>query len=226
VTAVAVGARGLAPLLAFALGGFAAGAAVRQLVLAARAARRTGTSRWRAVTGRANGGMVVHLGVVVVAVALAASSSYATGEEVRLEEGGSATVVGHRVTYLGSSVDVTERKTVTRARVEVDGEVHEPALNQFPNATQTIGSPSVRWGLDEDVYLTLVAAPSAQGEPAVVGVLVEPLASWLWIGGGVMAVGTVLAAWPGPRRRRPTDATSVPLPMPRDVRDPEPAPVA
>jgi cytochrome c biogenesis factor len=25
---------------------------------------------------------------------------------------------------------------------------------------------------------------------------------WLWIGGGVMAAGTALAAWPG-RRRRP-----------------------
>jgi cytochrome c-type biogenesis protein CcmF len=30
---------------------------------------------------------------------------------------------------------------------------------------------------------------------------------WLWIGGALMAVGTVLAAWPG-RRRRPTEPVS------------------
>ena len=33
---------------------------------------------------------------------------------------------------------------------------------------------------------------------------------WLWIGGALMAVGTVLAAFPG-RRRRPTDPSSAPI---------------
>ena len=64
LVALLLGARGLAPLLAFALAGFAGGAAVRQLALATR---RQG---WRGLVGRANGGMVVHIGVVVVAVAL------------------------------------------------------------------------------------------------------------------------------------------------------------
>ena len=34
---------------------------------------------------------------------------------------------------------------------------------------------------------------------------------WLWIGGGLMAVGTVLSAFPGTRRRRPTDPVSAPI---------------
>jgi cytochrome c-type biogenesis protein CcmF len=42
-------------------------------------------------------------------------------------------------------------------------------------------------------------------------VIIEPMTLWLWIGGGVMAAGTVLAAWPG-RRRRPTDPVSAPVP--------------
>ena len=41
-------------------------------------------------------------------------------------------------------------------------------------------------------------------------VIIEPMAVWLWIGGGVMAFGTILAAWPG-RRRRPTDPVSAPV---------------
>jgi cytochrome c-type biogenesis protein CcmF len=89
---VAFGVRGLTPLLAFGLGAFAAAAAVRQLVLATR---RQG---WRGLLGRANGGMVVHLGVVLIAIAFAASQSYGTGREVPLKPGQSASVGGHTVT--------------------------------------------------------------------------------------------------------------------------------
>ena len=34
---------------------------------------------------------------------------------------------------------------------------------------------------------------------------------WLWIGGLIMAIGTLLAAFPGNKRRKPTDATSAPI---------------
>ncbi|MFM8712925.1 MAG: cytochrome c-type biogenesis CcmF C-terminal domain-containing protein, partial [Actinomycetota bacterium] len=61
------GAAGLAPLLAFGLGGFAAGSALRHLGRAVR------VQRLRGFVGRANGGMIVHLGVILICVALAAS---------------------------------------------------------------------------------------------------------------------------------------------------------
>lgn len=211
VLAVAIGARGLAPLLAFALGGFAIGAAGRQLLLAGRAARRSGRSFLHGITGRANGGMIVHIGVVLVAIAFTAASSYSTSAKVRLEEGEAARVAGHTVRYLGIEERQVGEKTVTKARVQIDdGDVHAPALTRFPNATQTIGTPSVAWGLREDVYLTLSVSPESEGGPAVIGVIVEPLVSWLWIGGGVMALGTLLAVWPGQRRRRPTDPSTMP----------------
>ena len=41
-------------------------------------------------------------------------------------------------------------------------------------------------------------------------VIVQPLIVWLWIGGSVMAVGSVMAAFPG-KRRKPTDAVSAPV---------------
>ncbi|HVM54182.1 MAG TPA: heme lyase CcmF/NrfE family subunit [Acidimicrobiales bacterium] len=206
VVAVLVGARGLSPLLAFALGGFAGVAALRQLGLAARAARRAGRSPLRAITGRTNGGMVVHLGVVIVAVAFAAASSYSTSVKLRLEEGETRSVSGHEVTYLGVEQYRVGDRRVVKARVQVDGgRIYEPALTQFPNATQTIGTPSVAWGFREDVYLTLAASPEREGGPAIIGVIIEPLVSWLWIGGGIMAAGTALSVVPGAPRRRATD---------------------
>jgi cytochrome c-type biogenesis protein CcmF len=228
VVAVAAGARGFAPLVAFGLGGFAAGGALRQLFLSVRGARRAGRPLVAGVVGRSNGGMVVHLGVVVVAVAVAASSAYSHSRTVTLDEGDSTTVAGHTVTYLGTSTDADDRKTTVRAELQVDGAVRAPALHEFRNATQAIGTPSVQWGVVEDVYLTLRAAPDGEAAPATVGVLVMPLASWLWVGGGIMALGTALALVPGPRRRRPTEAAPVELAAPVDEPAPpraDPAPV-
>ncbi|HEV7888665.1 MAG TPA: cytochrome c-type biogenesis CcmF C-terminal domain-containing protein, partial [Acidimicrobiales bacterium] len=125
VLLVAFGRSGLAPLLAFGLGAFAAGAAVRQLAVSAR---RQG---WRGLLGRANGGMVVHVGVVVIAVAFAASSSYGHRKEFRLSPGQSATLAGHRVTYLGAREETHPNRKSVVADVRIDGgPVYRPALNK------------------------------------------------------------------------------------------------
>jgi cytochrome c-type biogenesis protein CcmF len=212
VVAVALGARGIAPLLAFGLGAFAAGAAVRQLTLATRAAHRAGRGAWRGFVGRSNGGQIVHIGVVFIAVGFAASSAYVTSREFRLSEGESASLSGHTVTYEGVQEEELDRKTRLSAQVRLDGgQVYEPALSRFTATGQTIGTPSVRTGFTHDVYLTFITAPTDQRpDEAVIGVMVQPLVTWLWIGGGVMALGTLLSAWPGERRRRPAVPTDRP----------------
>ena len=87
--AVMVGADGWAPLVAFGLGGFAAGSALRQLALATR---RQGM---RGLVGRANGGMVVHIGVILIAIALAASNSFTHSATLTLQQGEVAEWGGH-----------------------------------------------------------------------------------------------------------------------------------
>jgi cytochrome c-type biogenesis protein CcmF len=97
--------------------------------------------------------------------------------------------------------------------VRIDGDrVYEPALSQYAGFGSLIGTPSVRTGLREDVYLTVTRLPDEGSDEVTLRVIVQPMAAWLWIGGGVMAFGTVLAAWPGRRRRRPTDPVSAEIP--------------
>jgi cytochrome c-type biogenesis protein CcmF len=202
--AVTTGSTGWAPLTAFFLGGFAAGAAGRQLVLATR---RQG---WRGLVGRANGGMIVHLGVIAVAVAIAASRSYMTTGEFKLAPGESATISGHRITYVGLRTVTESDKTAVKADVRIDdGKIYSPALQLFAAGGNPIGTPSVKTGLRGDVYLTLEKRPANPTDPATIKVIIMPLAVWLWIGGGMMAVGTVLSAFPG-RRRNPLDPVSAP----------------
>ena len=228
VACVASGLRGLGPLLAFGLAAFAGAAALRQLALSVRASRRAGQPVRQALLGRSNGGMVVHLGVVLVAVGFAASSSYGHRAQFRLAPGESARLAGHSGTYLGTTVEDRANKKTTSAQVRVDGgKVYEPALHQFQFGSQAIGSPSVRTGPLSDVYLTLIVPPDAAGV-AVIGVNIQPLVAWLWAGGTVMGFGTFLAAWPG-RRRRPSTSDPGPEVVTTpddDIARPEPATVS
>jgi cytochrome c-type biogenesis protein CcmF len=209
--AVALGARGVAQVLAFALGAFALASVGRSVgagVGARRRAHGEGLLRAGARTVRGNprlyGGLVVHVGVVVVAVALAASSGYATRREVALAQGDSARVRGYELTYLGSDVERSAQKTTVSARVRVTrgGDVlgvYEPAISTFPNARTGIGTPSVRTGVREDLYLTLVSSPTETGL-VTLGVRVNPMVLWLWVGGALMALGTAVALLPARRR--------------------------
>ncbi len=204
IAAVAIGATGVASLLAFGLGGFAAGSALRQIGLATR---RQG---WRGFVGRANGGMVVHLGVIVIGVALAASMSYVSQAEFDLEQGQTARMAGHTVEYLGSRTVDRDNRVELVAEVRIDGTaVYEPSLNRYRQSGQTVVTPSVRTGLTRDVMLSIVRAPGEDDPTLGLRVTVQPLVVWLWVGGFVVALGTVLALFPG-RRRNPLDPVSAP----------------
>lgn len=200
-----VGARGLGELVAFGLGGFAAGAAGRQIVLATR---RQG---WRGFVGRTNGGMVVHLGVVLLAVGIAASSSYGHHEEFTLHPGQSVSVAGHKIAYQRTRVVNGKAATSIVASMRVDGHSKHPALRQFPNATQTVGTPAILSRPTGDVYLALLDA-NTQTNTITLRVITEPLVMWIWIGGTVIFIGAFLAAFPGRRRRRPIDPVSAEVP--------------
>jgi cytochrome c-type biogenesis protein CcmF len=199
---VFVGADGWASLAAFTLGGFAAGAALRQIAIASR---RQG---WRGVVGRANGGMVVHIGVIIIAVALSASSSYTRTQEFVMEVGETVTFSGHTFTFEGLSLETDDVKTSVKAAVRIDGEqVYSPARSKYLKQGMDIGTPSVKTGFVNDLYITLEGNVRPTDTEARIKIFVKPLILWLWIGGALMAIGTVLAAFPG-KRRRPTAPVS------------------
>ena len=201
-SSVFAGATGFAPLLAFGLGGFATGSALRQVVLATR---RQG---WRGLVGRANGGMIVHVGVIMISVALAASNSFTHSQELSLVVGKPATFSGHTFELIDVVQVTTDRDISVKALVSVDGgKPYAPAITKFTKIGMNVGTPSVRTGFGSDIYLTLEPPVRQDSNEARIKVFIKPLILWLWIGSGLMAVGTVLAAFPG-KRRKPTDPTS------------------
>jgi cytochrome c-type biogenesis protein CcmF len=207
VIAVIAGARGIPEVVVFGLAAFCLAGIARQVGVAARARRRAdtvGPLRALARTVRANprlyGGLIVHTGVVVVAVAFAASRAYASETDMRLAVGESHRAGGHTFTYLGAEERSDDRRSEIVARVAIDGDdVYAPSLRTYP--TMIVATPSVRTGVTEDVYLKLT---SITDEAASITVFVNPLVVWLWIGGGIIAVGTAVALVPVRRgTRRP-----------------------
>jgi cytochrome c-type biogenesis protein CcmF len=220
VACVAAGVRGVEPLAAFGLGAFAAASALRALFLSVRAAwqlaRRGGAGRlrallsgWRGLVGRANGGMVVHVGVVVVAVGLAAATSFIHRGELLLRPGQTAEYYGHEVTFVDQRTVTTPSHTALEAVLRVDHGTFYPAISQFDGNGQAVGTPAIDSSWRGDLYLTIDSIPG-NGPTWTFGVVEQPLVMWLWIGAGLVAFGSLLAAIPG-RRRRPTDPISAPV---------------
>jgi cytochrome c-type biogenesis protein CcmF len=216
VALILAGVRHPMVLLAYFLAVTAGGAAIRTLRGAFVATIRRHQRWYHALRGPSVGGMVTHLGVVVMALAIVTSTSYTTRNEVTLATGQSTVVSGQYVTFNGFRTVKDSLETATQLRVDVNHHALLPAITTYDGrGTQPVGTPAIDSSLARDVYLTFDAvggngaASGAQVEgdlPAgsvVLGVTVEPLLAWLWIGGLLLGVGSALSFF---RRRQGDEA--------------------
>jgi cytochrome c-type biogenesis protein CcmF len=74
-----------------------------------------------------------------------------------------------------------------------------PERNQHSNVDGAVTEVALRSNLKEDLYIVL-AGLDPDGLAAF-QVLINPLVVWLWIGGVVLIVGTLITAWPARKRR-------------------------
>ncbi len=157
VLCVAFGLRGFATLIGFGLGAMAAATAGRALVLSVRAAHTRHVGWWRGLVGRANGGMVVHLGVVLLAVGVIAATSYRHSAELALHQGTVVTYDGHTFEFEGLRTVTSPSRTAQEALVKVDGTAFAPATTSFGSALSVVGTPAIDSGFTGDIYLTFDA---------------------------------------------------------------------
>jgi cytochrome c-type biogenesis protein CcmF len=272
---------------AFALAGLAQefwqGAAARRSISGGSmpAALLAVTSRNR----RRYGGYVVHAGVAVLLIGIAASSSFQTNREVTLRPGQSAVVDGRKVTYerATASVDGLAFTAGAVLRVEKDGQAftlhptrrfYRPTgveasaisnyfagesdsdigLNAGPGSDfwtavqpdiaavqrhargadrgfkacvgggpgtppqcravaammrAALANPRLRpAALSQIDRLQLATAQqiarsyASEAAPATFKVIVNPLVTWIWIGGLIALAGALIALWPARSRRR------------------------
>ncbi|HEY5267362.1 MAG TPA: cytochrome c-type biogenesis CcmF C-terminal domain-containing protein [Acidimicrobiales bacterium] len=213
---LSVGVRRPAEVVAVFLSVLAAGAALRTLRGALVTAIRRGS--WRGVVRSPTiGGMIVHVGVVILALGIVTSTTYVKRSEVTLASGQSTVVDGQLVKFTGFHNVKDALRTATQLKVSVDGHQLRPAVTTYNGRNgQTVGTPAIDSNLLRDVYVTFEAVGgngSTSGAQVrndlprgsvVLGVTVEPLLAWLWLGGLIIGFGSALSFF----RRRYDEGTT------------------
>ena len=177
------------------LAALVAASSVRELL--GTAPERTAAGVVRLVRGRRGfwGGQLAHLGLALVAVAVAVSGSLAERSSATLAPGQSVAFAGYTVTYEGSAERQLADRRVVAARFVLRAggrvvRVAEPRLNSFPNQVQAVASPSVWTGPTQDVYVALTRLDEKQ---AAVKLYRYPFLWLLWAAGGLVVLGGLWA---------------------------------
>jgi cytochrome c-type biogenesis protein CcmF len=200
------------PLLGFTLLAFVVFTIVYDTALALRARRRIageGILRGLVTLTRRNqrryGGLIVHLGVVLIVLGIAGSMTYSREREATLALNQSLTVGDYRVQFEGlrGSQQPTHFRVEGTFRVfhrEEDEGLLKPALKFFPAQQSPIGRATHLSSPGEDIYLILSGFSEVDRNQATVKVLVRPLVVWMWIGGFIIALGTLICIAPLTKR--------------------------
>ena len=196
------------PLLGFTLLAFVVLTMAYDTALALRARKRIageGILRGLVTLARRNqrryGGLIVHLGVVLIILGIAGSMTYSLEKEATMALKQELQVGNYKIQFEG----LQGSKQPTHFRVEgafrvfhngSDDGILRPALKFFPTQQSPIGRAVHQSSLSEDIYLILSGFSEVEQNRATLKALVRPLVIWMWIGGFVIALGTLICIWP------------------------------
>ena len=177
---------------------FVRGAAVRKQV--------TGTDYLTAMVGlvarskRRYGGYTVHLGIVLMFLGFT-GEAFKVDEQMLLQPGQQARVGryairndGVRVTDDGQKQMITGHLTVFHDGKELDKAYPGKWLYR-QHEQEPVSRVAIRRSAAEDLYIVMPGF-ELQDQSVSLQVVINPLVDWIWVGFGIMALGTMLALLP------------------------------
>ena len=159
--------------------------------------RRSGLAGLRR-SSRKYGGLLVHVGLAVLAAGIISSSGFAEQREVTLGQGQSTSFAGYQMRYAGLTTDQQPQRTVLTTRLVLTDEAGEhagalePRLNLYPAASEPIGSPSIDRGVVWDLYASVIGLQQ-NGRSATFRLYHNPGVNGLWLGALLMVIGGTIA---------------------------------
>ena len=152
---------------------------------------------------RRYGGHIIHFGVVLLFMAIS-GSAYNMEKKVSLNKGESFKIRQYRLRYDALSEYPTSLRQRTVAMLTVFNDNHKvgvlsPEKSLYRGQRQPTTEVAIHSSLSEDLYVILAGYDKNW---ATFKVLINPLVIWLWIGGGIMAFGTVIVMLPDNRKRK------------------------
>lgn len=155
------------------------------------------------------GGYLVHVGIILMAIGVIGSQGFKTEKDVTLTPGQEATIGSYRLVYNGLASTTEGRKDVVSASLTVySGSQALGNMTPSKEFYQGFDSPntevSIRSTPAEDLYLILNSWDNQQ--KAGLKLVINPLITWIWVGGYVLVLGAIIAFWPDAKGKR-QDAT-------------------
>ncbi len=159
---------------------------------------------WRLIARnrRRYGGYIVHLAVVMMALGIIGDAYFKQETQAPLRIGETLTLNDYTIRfdnlrqYMG-----TDGREVLEAQVSLfkDGQfvrVLRPRRDYFVVQQQPVTIPAVYTTPAADVYVLLVGWEEITATSATFKVYWNPLIIWLWLGGLLLILGTLIAMWP------------------------------
>ena len=206
-TLFAMGVRDFATVMAFGLSAFVTATIAQEFWRGARArSSATGEPFHRAVANltwrnkRRYGGYVIHIGIVCMAVGIAGSSFQQETEATLLpgqtmDLGGYRLQMGDLELYNSAGVQVVSSPMNVFRHGEAQFRMY-PQRHFHPGPEAQPTTEVAIWSeLRHDLYLVL-AAWDFDNQSATFKAYINPLVKWIWIGGFVLLLGTVICMWP------------------------------
>jgi cytochrome c-type biogenesis protein CcmF len=206
-TLVALGVRVWTSGLCFAFSAFVVGTISQEFWRGARVRQEvSGTDVFTALIGlvarnkRRYGGYIIHVGIVLIFLGFA-GEGFKREEQVLLKPGQQVRVGDFtvrldalKVTDDGQKQMITAHTTVSRDGREV-AKMYPAKWFFRKHESEPTTEVAIRRTLSEDVYLVLPAF-SVEDQSASMEIVVNPLVNWVWVGFGVLALGTGIALLP------------------------------
>jgi cytochrome c-type biogenesis protein CcmF len=166
---------------------------------------------WRLIgrNRRRYGGYIIHLGVVFMAIGIIGIEGFQTETQGTLRQGEQLSLGSFTISYNSLSMfDTEDGRNVIRADLGVYkngkyvGNLY-PRRDFYYESRQPMTIPGVRSTWEEDFYVLLIDWEPISTQGATFKIYHNPLVNWVWFGGLVFIIGTMVAAWPD---RDPTPA--------------------
>lgn len=153
-------------------------------------------------------GHLVHIGVAIAAIGITASMAHKMELEVTLKPGEVVQLGRYKMSFVDINAETLKNYERFYAKLDVFDaksgdkiETLQPELRHYFKNNETTTEVALRTSLRDDLYTVLVGVEE-NGSAASFKLFVNPLQMWLWIGGVIMALGTIIIIIPARASRR------------------------
>jgi len=186
----------LVSLIGYGFAGFSGGAVLGELVGDLSYAKSNGRKRpflmRSSLKSKRYSSLLIHFGIILIAVGVIGTQFYASEETITLSPGDFAEIGNYSILYEDLFQETEREQLNTWAAISIYvGSDYlttiEPQISYYPGYDQVMAQPAIFSRLNKDLYMVFFEWDETG--TASFNIMINPLSSFLWIGGLLLILG-------------------------------------